>query len=146
MGQNNIIRIVLSLAIIVGFFMPFFSVGYDLELGASISGWTMMFETIKNISHISELPSAILIMTACLVIIFISAILVFINSLLQRGVSSLLRILPFLAILVFLIYLMTQGTKVSDLFKSFAIGFYLIAIGSLLLAFFGSTARRVATA
>lgn len=131
MGTNKLIAIILSLAIVVGFFMPLYN-------GASDSLWDL----VRSASSEDGLKYKILLHYAY-VLIPLTAFIVLVMSVTGPGASGLLRALPFIIFVLLTAYFIRHfGGKVSmDWIKEWRMGFYLILVGSLLLIFVGAPRR-----
>ncbi len=135
MSNSNVLRIVLSLAIIAGFFLPWFN--YLIP----VSGW----DIVMSKSSRPENNTATVLQYSFLLIPFF-AIIVFLVSLGKKSAGFLLRAASFIvtAILTALFVLgMSEqgGTEGLNAFASIlSYGFYVTAAASFLLMFVGGKA------
>lgn len=128
-------RIILSVAIIASFFMPLFGVGL-FGFGISITGWDLLYETLKNSDKLDQMPSGFVMIIGCLLVIFLSAVFVLIAALMKRRFS--LALLPFMAAIAMVVYMIAQAKEHSEqMFEAMGVGFYVMIIGCLLLPFVG---------
>lgn len=127
MSTNSTFRILLSLAIIIGFFLPWFQ--------HSGSGWD-----IVRYNAGPENTTETVIRYSFLLIPFF-ALIVLIRSVSKQSSNFLLRVLPFLVIgilsALFIVGVIDQNGKESlnGFFSILGIGFYLTVIASFLLIF-----------
>jgi hypothetical protein len=128
MNNKNAVRMILSLLIIVGFFLPWFKhsgSGFDILRASGGSQDT----TSLIIKYSFGLPA-------------LFALIVFIRSIMGQSSSFLLRILPFLVIAIlsalFVIGIDSEySTSAGDFFAILGIGYYLVVVASFLLMFAG---------
>jgi hypothetical protein len=133
MGNNlNIFRIILSAAVIAGFFLPWFD-----YLGF-VSGWDIVMAN----SGPGNTAERILGYSFLLIPLF--ALIVLIRSVSKQSCGFLLRALPFLVTAI-LSVLFAIGEKnengtagMNVFFSILGVGYYLTVIASLLLIFAGS--------
>jgi hypothetical protein len=126
MGNKSMLRLILSAAIIIGFFLPWFS------FLTSISGWDIAMQG----SDTQETGQKIICYSFLLIPLF--AALVLVLSLQKKAPSTLLRIAPFLVILI-LTVLFIIGTggeaEYSGFLKILSFGYYITFLASLILIF-----------
>lgn len=133
MSNNNNFRMLLSAAIIIAFFLPWFSV-----YGSTASGLDMVLQRVSNEGQ--EKTATMIIQYSFLLIPFF-ALIVLIRTAGKKSSGFFLRLLPFLvtAILsaLFIVGVMNEGGKESlnSWFQMLSYGFYITVIASLLLIF-----------
>ena len=133
MENQNILRIVLSLAIIAAFFLPMYN---DSVYGVAISAWQILTGSFSNISGAKDLPSSRLVLITCLLIVLVCILIIFIFSVLRRSTSVILNLLPLFSIIGLIIFSMTQSKdNVGNTLQAFGTGFYIMFLGSFLLPF-----------
>jgi hypothetical protein len=125
MNNKSVFRIILSLLIIVGFFLPFFK--------GSVTG----LDFAKAVVSPGDIKTKLVCAAFALPALF--ALIVFLQSIGRRGSSFLIRFLPFLIIAILsAIYVMGVNLeygphRASDFFSEIGIGYILTAVGSFLL-------------
>jgi hypothetical protein len=133
MENQNILRIVLSLAIIAAFFLPIYN---ESVVGASLSAWQLLTGSVKDISGTKSLPAPQLVLTICLLVVLVCIVVILIFSLVRKTTSVLLNLLPFFAIIGLIIFSMTQAKEnVGQTLQAFGTGFYIMFLSSFLLPF-----------
>lgn len=133
MENQNILRIVLSFAILAAFFLPLYN---DTVYGSVVSGWQLLTGGLTNASESSNLPSSMLVPILCLSVVLICIVVILVFSLLKKTTSVLFNLLPLFAIIGLIIFNMTQATdNVGDTLQAFGTGFYIMFLGSFLLPF-----------
>ena len=124
--NNNIFRVILALAVIIGFFLPWFQY--------SGSGWD-----IVRYSSGGDVTESIIRYSFLLIPFF--ALVVLIRSATGKTSSFLVRLLPFLVIALlsalFVLGVHDQGGNATakDFFSILGVGYYVTALASLLLIF-----------
>ena len=132
MENQNILRIVLSLAIIAAFFLPLYN---ESVYGAGVSAWALLTAGAQSAGE-KELPASGLVVSVCMVVVLLCSIFLLIMSVLRRPTAVLVNLLPFLAILGFIIFSVTQSQgSVGEILQSFGTGFYIMFLSSFLLPF-----------
>ena len=133
MENQNILRIVLSLAIIAAFFLPLYN---ETVYGSSVSALSVVTEGYKSISGASSLPASELALRACLVVVLVCIVFILITSLLKKRTTVLLNLIPLISIIAFIIISMTGAKEnMGQVFQSFGTGFYIMFLSSFLLPF-----------
>lgn len=126
MGNKTIIRIVLSAAVIIGFFLPWFS------FIGSVSGWDIAMTG-------NEAPEAgQKIIAYAFLLIPIFALLVLIACLQKKTPGMLLRMAPFLVTLILtILFIIGSGgeAEYNGILKILSFGYYITFLASLLLIF-----------
>lgn len=127
MDNQKILRIVLSAAIVVAFFLPL------SNMGDEISAWGLLTGSAKDSSHFS---SAQLFTAVCLLVVFVCVAVNLVMAILRKKTSVFFNLLPLLAIIALIIFTMaTAKENVGETLQSFGTGFYIMFIGSFLLPF-----------
>lgn len=133
MENQNILRIVLCLAIIAAFFLPVYN---ETVVGTPLSAWQLLTGSVKDLGGTKSLPASQLVLTVCLLVVLICIVTILILSVLRKATSVLLNLLPFLAIIVLIIFSMTQAKEnVGQTLQAFGTGFYIMFLSSFLLPF-----------
>jgi glycerol uptake facilitator-like aquaporin len=133
MENQNILRIVLSLAILAALFLPLYG---DSIYGTAISTWALLTEGFKNINGTADRPTSQLVMTVCMIIVIVCVLYILVCSVLRKPTSVLLNLIPLLSIIGFIIFSMTQSQEnVGQTLQSFGTGFYIMFLSSFLLPF-----------
>jgi len=133
MENQNILRIVLSLAILVAFFLPLNSTPI---FGDNLTGWNVIADALQNIGHLNSISSAQIFTTVCLLLVFICVVVNLVLAIIKRKTSVFFNLLPLLAIIAMIAFSMTQSKEnVAQTLQSFGTGFYIMFIGSFLLPF-----------
>ena len=133
MENQNILRIVLSLAIIAAFFLPVYN---ESVVGTPLSAWQLLTGNVKDIGSTTSLPASQLVLTVCLLVVLICVIAILILSVVRKTTSVLLNLLPFFAIIILVIFSMTQAKEnVGQTLQAFGTGFYIMFLSSFLLPF-----------
>lgn len=135
MENQNILRIVLSLAIIVAFFLPLYN---DVIVGTTITSWQILTGGLKDVSGESNLPASQLVLTVCLLIVLICIVVILTFSLLRKPTTVLLNLVPLLTIIGLVIFSMMQAREnenVGQTLQAFGTGFYIMFLSSFLLPF-----------
>ena len=134
MENQNILRIVLSLAILAAFFLPLYN--ETLYNDTAVSAWALLTGGFKNIRGAANQPTSTLVMTICMIIVIVCVVYILILSILRKTTSVTLNLIPLLAIISFIIFSMTQAQEnVGQTLQSFGTGFYIMFLGSFLLPF-----------
>lgn len=130
MDNQKILRIVLSAAIVVAFFLP---LSHLPVYGDELSAWDLLMGAAKNSSRFS---SAQLFTAACLLVVFVCVVTNLVMAILRKKTSVFFNLLPLLAIIAIVIFTMTTAEEnVGVTLQSFGTGFYIMFIGSFLLPF-----------
>ena len=130
MDNQKILRIVLSVAIVVAFFLPLSNVP---DNGTYLNAWGLLTEGLTNSSQFSFTQ---VFTAACLLIVFISVVTTLVLAILRKKTSVFFNLLPLLAIIAIVIFTMsTAKENVGEALESFGTGFYIMFIGSFLLPF-----------
>lgn len=130
MENQNILRIVLSLAIVAAFFLQLTNVPI---YGTDLSAWSLLTDGITNIGRFTATQ---LVTFVCLLIVFVCVITNLLLAVLRKRTSVLFNLLPLLAIIAIIVFTMTQSREnVAETLQSFGTGFYIMFIGSFLLPF-----------
>lgn len=135
MENQNILRIVLCLAIIAAFFLPLYN---DTVIGTTLSAWQILTGGFKDVSGDSNIPVSQVVLIICLLVVLICSIVILIFSLLRKTTTVLLNLLPLLAIIALIIFSMTQAREdenVGQTLQAFGTGFYIMFLSSFLLPF-----------
>ncbi|MDQ3277279.1 MAG: hypothetical protein M3Q06_03075 [Bacteroidota bacterium] len=133
MENQNILRIILSLAILAALFLP---LHVESVYGSAVSTWTLLTEGFKNINGTADRPTSQLVMSICMIIIIVCVAYILVCSVLRRPTSVLLNLIPLLCIIGFIIFSMTQSQEnVGQTLQSFGTGFYIMFLSSFLLPF-----------
>lgn len=141
MENQNILRIVLSLAIVAAFFLPLSSVPV---YGTDLSAWNLLAEGVKNIGHFTATQTVTFI---CLLVVFVCVITNLVLAVLRKRTSVLFNLLPLFAIIAIIIFTMTKSKEnVGETLQSFGTGFYIMFIGSFLLPFTSIAVTNTANA
>ncbi|HEV7329903.1 MAG TPA: hypothetical protein VGN63_02590 [Flavisolibacter sp.] len=134
MENQNILRIVLSLAILAAFFLPLYN--ETIYNDTAVSAWALLTSGFKNIRGAADQPTSTLVMTVCMIIVIVCVIYILVLSVLRKTTSVLLNLIPLLAIISFIIFSMTQAQEnVGQTLQSFGTGFYIMFLSSFLLPF-----------
>ncbi|HSU29319.1 MAG TPA: hypothetical protein VLJ68_13120 [Chitinophagaceae bacterium] len=133
MGNKSAFRAFICVAIIVGFFLPWFK---DTDI--SVSGWAI----VKNNSLAFDRTKTATILRYSFLLIPIFSLFVLFRSIGRQSSGLLIRLVPFLvmavltALFVFGSTRMTNGEELrTEIFQILSFGFYICAIGSFLLIF-----------
>jgi uncharacterized membrane protein len=127
MDNQKILRIVLSAAIVVAFFLPL------SNMGDEISAWGLLTGSAK---HSSQFSTAQLFTAVCLLVVFVCVITNLAMAVLRRKTSVFFNLLPLLAIIAIVVFTMsTAKENINETLQSFGTGFYIMFIGSFLLPF-----------
>jgi uncharacterized membrane protein (GlpM family) len=133
MENQNILRIVLCLAIFAAFFLPIYN---DSIFGSTLSSIQILTGGFKNVTGEKSLPTSQLVLIVCLLVILISIVVIFIASILRRSTTVLVNLIPLFAIIALIIFSMTQSKEnVGQTLQAFGTGFYIMFLGSFLLPF-----------
>jgi drug/metabolite transporter superfamily protein YnfA len=134
MENQNILRIVLSLAILAAFFLPLYT--ETMYNDTAFSAWALLTSGFKNIRGAANQPTSTLVMTVCMIIVIVCVVYLLISSVLRKPTSVLFNLIPFLTIIAFIIFNMTQAQEnVGQTLQAFGTGFYIMFLGSFLLPF-----------
>ena len=135
MGNQLILRIVLSLAILAAFFLPVSSAG-NLGFNLQISAWDVLSESLQNFGELGNLPSEFLVLIGCFLVMFLTAIVLLLVSILRKSIAPVITFIPFLVIVVLLIFTFSQSPlSGSETLQTFGSGFYIMLVASFLLLF-----------
>lgn len=127
MDNQKILRIVLSAAIAVAFFLPL------SNMGDEISAWGLLTGSARSSSQFS---SAQLFTAVCLLVVFVCVATNLFMAALRKKTSVFFNLLPLLAIIAIVVFTMsTAKENVGETLQSFGTGFYIMFIGSFLLPF-----------
>lgn len=136
MENQNILRIVLSLAIIAAFFLPLYN---DTLFGTTLSALQVLTGGFKDGGTGNRnLPTSQVLLIACLLIVLVCTIVILIFSLIRKPTPVFLNLLPLLAIIALIIFSMTQAKEdenVGQTLQAFGTGFYIMFLSSFLLPF-----------
>ena len=133
MENQNILRIVLCMAIIAAFFLPIFN---ETIMGTSVSAWYMLTNSIKTVDGASNLPMTGLVLNICLGVVLVCVVVVLAFSVMRKETSVLLNLVPLLCIIGLIIFSMLQATdNVGQTLQAFGTGFYIMFLSSFLLPF-----------
>jgi peptidoglycan/LPS O-acetylase OafA/YrhL len=135
MENQNILRIVLSLAIIAAFFLPLYN---ETVFGTALSAWQVLTGGLKDVSSASNLPASQVALMICLLVVLVCIIVILLFSLLRKPTPVLLNLLPLLAIIALIVFSMTQAKEdenVGQTLQAFGTGFYIMFLSSFLLPF-----------
>ncbi len=133
MENQNILRIVLGIAIIAAFFLPLYN---ETVYGSAVSGWQLLTGGLNNVSDSKNVASSQLVPILCLSVVLICIVVILVLSVLRKATSVFLNLLPFLAIIILIIFSMTQAKEnVGETLQAFGTGFYIMFLGSVLLPF-----------
>ena len=134
MENQNILRIVLSLAILAAFFLPLYN--ESLYNDTTVSAWALLTSGFKSIGGTVDRPTSQLVMTVCMIIVIVCILYILVSSVLRRQTSVLLNLIPLLSIIGFIVFSMTQSQEnVGQTLQSFGTGFYIMFLSSFLLPF-----------
>lgn len=133
MENQNILRIVLSLAIIAAFFLPLYT---ETFYGTNISALSVVTGGYQSMSGSEGLPSSQLALRVCLIAVLLCIIYILVSSLLKKQTTVLFNLIPLLSIIAFIIISM-MGAKenMGQVLQSFGTGFYIMFLSSFLLPF-----------
>jgi hypothetical protein len=135
MDNQNILRIVLSLAIIAAFFLPLYN---DSVYGAALSATQVLTGSFKNVTGDKNLPASQMVLTVCLLVVIVCVVVILIFSVLRKVTTVLLNLVPLLAIIALIVFSMTQAKadeNVGQTLQAFGTGFYIMFLASFLLPF-----------
>lgn len=135
MENQNILRIVLCIAIIAAFFLPLYN---DVIVGTTLSSWQILTGGFKDVSGDSNLQTSQVVLVICLLIVLICVVVILIFSLLRKPTPVLLNLLPLLTIIALIVFSMTQAREnenVGQTLQAFGTGFYIMFLSSFLLPF-----------
>lgn len=133
MENQNILRIVLSLAIIAAFFLPLYN---ETVTGDPMNAWFLITNGFKNIEGAATLPTPQIVLVICLLVVLVSIVIILLFSVLRKTTTVLLNLLPLLAIIALVIFSMTQSEdNVGQTLQAFGTGFYIMFLSSFLLPF-----------
>ena len=135
MENQNILRIVLSLAILVAFFLPLYN---ETVFGTALSAWQVLTGGLKDVSDASKLPASQLALVICLGIVLVCMVVILIFSLLRKPTTVLINLLPLLAIIALIVFSTMQAKEdenVGQTLQAFGTGFYIMFLSSFLLPF-----------
>ncbi len=133
MENQNILRIILSLAIMAAFFLPIYN---DSIYGSALSSVQILTGGFKDVTGDKSLPTSQLALIACLLVVLVSIVVIFIYSLLRKSTTVLVNLLPLFAIIALIIFSMTQSKEnVGQTLQAFGTGFYIMFLSSFLLPF-----------
>jgi glucan phosphoethanolaminetransferase (alkaline phosphatase superfamily) len=135
MGNQQVLRIVLSLAILVAFFLPVSSAGSS-GINLQVSAWEVLSQSVRNIGELGNLPSEFYVLIGCFFVMLVAALVLLLVSILRRTLAPVLTFIPFLVMVVLLIFTFTQSpVTASETVQTFGSGFYVMLIASFLLLF-----------
>lgn len=133
MENQNILRIVLSLAIIAAFFLPLYT---ETFYGTNVSALAVVTEGYKSIGDAAGLPASQLVLRVCLVVVLLCIVYLLLSSLRKKQTTVLFNLIPLLSIIAFIIISMTGAKEnVGQVLQSFGTGFYIMFLSSFLLPF-----------
>jgi hypothetical protein len=135
MGNHQILRIVLCLAILAAYFLPINN-SSNLGFGLEISAWDVVAESIRNMGKTGNMPGEFYLLVGCFLVMLIAVIAILLISALRRPLSSVLLFLPVLVIAALLITAFSQSPlSASETVRSFGTGFYIMMVASFLMLF-----------
>lgn len=135
MENQQVLRIVLSLAILAAFFLPVSSAG-SMGFNLQVSAWDVLSESFQNFGEIGNLPRGFYILIGCFLVMFVAAIVLLLVSILRKALAPVLTFIPFLVIVVLLIFTFSQSpVSASETLQTFGSGFYIMLVASFLLLF-----------
>lgn len=135
MGNQQVLRIVLSLAILAAFFLPVSSAN-ALASSVQISAWDVLSESLQNLGELGSLPSEFMVLIVCFLVMFIAAIVLLLLSIVRKSLAAVITFIPFLVVLVLLIFTFSQSpVSASETLQTFGSGFYIMLVASFLLLF-----------
>jgi hypothetical protein len=133
MDNQNILRIVLCLAVIAAFFLPLYN---DSVYGATVSAWEILTGGFRGVVGDRDLPASQIVLIACLSIVLVCVVVTFILSVLRKSLSVMFNLVPLLAIIGLIIFSMTGSNEnVGQTLQAFGTGFYIMFLGAFLLPF-----------
>lgn len=140
MDNQNVLRIVLSLAILAAFFLPIYN---ESVYGVAVSGYALLTEGARN-AGATQVPTSQLVLSVCMVVVILCIVYILISSVLRRPTPVFVNLIPLLAIIGFIIFSMTQSRdNVGQTLQSFGTGFYIMFLSSFLLPFSSITVTPV---
>lgn len=135
MGNQQVLRIVLSLAILAAFFLPVSSAN-ALGHSVQISAWDILSESLQNPGELGNLPSEFLVLIVCFFVMFVTAIVLLLLSILRKSLAAALTFIPILVVIVLLVFTFSQSpVSASETLQTFGSGFYIMLVASFLLLF-----------
>lgn len=144
MENQNILRIVLSCAILAAFFLPLNSTPI---FGTNISSWNLLVDSITNLNRIQDYPIAQFVMSGCLLLILICTVIIFITSVTKKETSVYFNLLPLFTIIAMVAFSVTQSEDtVAQTLQSLGTGFYIMFLSSFLLPFTSIAVNNTANA
>lgn len=142
MDNQKILRVVLSLAIVVAFFLPLSNVPDNG--GRYVKAWELLTEGLTNSGRFSTFQ---VFMAACLLVVFVCVAINLIIAVFRKKTSVFFNLLPLLAIIAVIVFTMvTAKENVGEALESFGTGFYIMFIGSFLLPFTSIAVTNTANA
>lgn len=141
MENQNILRIVLSLAIVAAFFLQLSTLPI---YGTNLSAWSLLTEGFGSMGRFTATQMVTFI---CLLIVFLCVVTNLVLAILRKKTSVLFNLFPLLAIIAIIVFTMTQSKEnVAETLQSFGTGFYIMFIGSFLLPFTSIAVTNTANA
>lgn len=133
MDNQNILRIVLCLAILTALFLPIYN---DSLYSTQLSTWEFIISSLKSVGGDGSIPSSQLILAVCLLLVVACVVFLLVSSLLRKPLSVMLNLLPLLLIIGFIVLSMAQSKEAVGLtLQSFGTGFYIMFLSSFLMPF-----------
>lgn len=135
MENQNILRIVLSLAIVVAFFLPLSNVPV---YGDDYKAWSLLVDSLQNSGSLSAFSATQLFTIICLLVVFVCVVVNLLLAIARKRTSVLFNLLPLFAIIAIIVFTMARakaGSNVAETLQSFSTGFFIMFIGSFLLPF-----------
>jgi drug/metabolite transporter superfamily protein YnfA len=133
MDNQNILRIVLSFAIIATLFLPLYN---ETVTGATMSTWQILTGGVSATGDAAALPVPQTVLVICLAVVLITTVVILVFSILRKPTSVLLNLLPLIATIILVIVSMTQSQdNVGQALQAFGTGFYIMFLSSFLLPF-----------
>jgi hypothetical protein len=133
MENQNILRIILCLAIIAAFFLPIYN---DSIFGSTLSSIQILTGGFKNVTGEKSLPTSQVVLIICLAVVLVSIVVIFISSILRKSTSVGLNLIPLLSIIALIIFSITVSKEnVGEALQAFGTGFYIMFLSAFLLPF-----------
>ncbi|HYO22019.1 MAG TPA: hypothetical protein VER36_06410 [Flavisolibacter sp.] len=135
MRNQQVLRIVLCLAILAAFFLPVNN-NSNLGFGLQVSAWNVIAESARNMGSIGNMPKEFFVIAGSFLVMLVAAIAILLISVLRRPLRSVLLFLPVLVIAVLLITTFSQSPlSANETVQSFGSGFYIMMVASFLMLF-----------
>ena len=133
MDNQNILRIVLCLAIIAAFFLPLYN---DSIFGVTLSAVQLLTGGFRDVTGDKQLPASQMVLISCLLVVMVCVIVIFILSIVRKMTPVWLNLLPLLSIIGLIIFSMTGSNEnVGTTLQAFGTGFYIMFLASFLMPF-----------